>query len=536
MELYNKQELAEQSELLQETERNSLHRITLGQDTLLLLSLHSQPDTPIHLLFEENEPDKVQLFENLKNVANTCLDMGQSEPQEEEIDYQFIIKEEPPLTAVDLSQSTEKERAIFHLQVTAALIQINAWLNGLESRLGAIHYEDLCISQETGNILLQSLVYDPENKVLYYTPPLDQALASESALLCSQLWNRLSNRDPLETVNIDQPPQILSEDGREMLEKLILGESLDPELIYSQLRNEIERLSSVGEKKKSGLKEKLSGNKEKEARPKKRKKNLPPLPVLLAAGVLIAFMLLRMVSCQAKDKPDDSSLPPVETEQSSLPDSAASGDFNDSELSELEERQEEEDAAKEKELEEEREQEEQEAKEKEETEQKEKEEAEKARQEAQEADNEREKERERSYNDRIKGLEEREQELNRREQALKEKQNQLSQAQANAQSQQQQAALNRQNNPAPTAKENPAKKSGIKISSTESFNVTPGTVSLSINGKQKLQPNKTCIWLVDDTSIATVKEGTVVGLKQGTTVIKAQTLQGETYTISVTVK
>ncbi|MFP5528203.1 Ig domain-containing protein [Peptococcus simiae] len=537
MQPYTDQDLEQESiPMLQDKDNAQLYRVTMGQDNLLLLKLTSESDNPIHVILPSDDPGKAQLFENLKDTANTVLDQAQVKQGEEEIDYQFIINEEPPLTAVDLSESKDKERAIFHLQVTAALIQINAWLNGLGSRLGQVSYDDLCLSQETGNILLQSLVYDPEEEALYYNPPLEKEVGSETAYLCGQLWNRLNKKEPTEAPNIDEPPKILSKESQEMLEQLILGEPLNNELIYSQLRNEIQLLSAAPQEKKSGLKKKLAGSKEKEAKPKKRKKNLPPLPLLVAGGLLVSLMLFRLVSCQAQDDPEDSSST-IETSESSQTDSSADLDFENSNLSELEERQEE-DAAREKELEEEREKEEEEAaKEKEEAEQQEKEEAEKRRQEQEEAANAREKERESAYNDRLKSLEERSRELDAREAKLRDMQNQLSKAQANVQAQGQ---ANRQAQPAQstqgTQQPTPAKQSGLKANTSEGFSVSPSTITLAVNGKEKLLPNKTCIWLVEDTSIATVEKGTVIGQAQGKTTIKAQSLKGETYTITVTVK
>ncbi|MFM9414148.1 Ig domain-containing protein [Peptococcus simiae] len=529
MQLYTDQDLEQESiPMLQDKDNAQLYRVTMGQDNFLLLKLTSESDNPIHVILSSGDPDKAQLFQNLRDTANPVLDQAQVKQGEKRIDYQFIIKEEPPLTAVDLSESKDKERAIFHLQVTAALIQINAWLNGLGSRLGKVSYDDLCLSQATGNILLQSLVYDPEEEALYYNPPLEKEVGSETAYLCGQLWNRLNKKEPTEAPNINELPKILSKESQEMLEQLILGEPLNNELIYSQLRNEIQLLSAPPEEKKSGLKKKLAGSKEKEAKPKKRKKNLPPLPLLVAGGLLISLMLFRLVSCQAQDDPEDTSST-METSESSQTDSSADLDFENSSLSELEERQEEEDAAREKELEEERE--------KEAAEQEEKEAAEKARQEQEEAANAKEKERDNAYNDRLKSLEKRSRELDAREAKLRDMQNQLSKAQANVQAQSQ---ANRQAQPAQSTQgaqqPTPAKQSGLKASTSEGFSVSPSTITLAVNGKEKLLPNKTCIWLVEDTSIATVEKGTVIGHAQGKTTIKAQSLKGETYTINVTVK
>ncbi|MFP5522032.1 Ig-like domain-containing protein [Peptococcus simiae] len=537
MQPYTDQDLEQESiPMLQDRDNAQLYRVTMGQDNFLLLKLTSESDNPIHVILSSSDPDKVQLFQNLKDTANPVLDQAQIKQGEKEIDYQFIIKEEPPLTAVDLSESKAKDQAIFHLQVTAALIQINAWLNGLGSRLGKVSYDDLCLSQETGNILLQSLVYDPEEEALYYNPPLEKEIGSETAYLCGQLWNRLNKKEPTEAPNINEPPKILSKESQDMLEQLILGEPLNNELIYSQLRNEIQLLSAAPEEKKSGLKKKLAGSKEKEAKPKKRKKNLPPLPLLVAGGLLISLMLFRLVSCQAQEDPEDTSSS-IETGESSQSDSSADLDFENSSLSELEERQEEEDAAREKELEEEREKEEEAAKEKEEAEQAEKEKAEKARQEQEEAANAKEKERDNAYNEKLESLEKRSRELDAREAKLRDMQNQLSKAQSDLQAQSQtnrqtqvdQAPQGRREAPAP-------KRSGNKVNKDEGFNVTPGAVNLSVNGKEKLFPNKTCIWLVDDPSIATVEQGNIIGHKAGQTTIKAQSLHGETYTITVTVK
>lgn len=421
--------------------------------------------------------------------------------------------------------------------MTAALIQISAWLNGLGSRLGKVSYDDLCLSQETGNILLQSLVYDPEEEALYYNPPLEKKIGSETAYLCGQLWNRLNKKEPTEAPNINEPPKILSKESQEMLEQLILGEPLNNELVYSQLRNEIQLLSAVPEEKKSGLKKKLAGSKEKEAKPKKRKKNLPPLPLLVAGGLLISLMLFRLVSCQTQEDPENTSST-IETSESSQSDSSTDLDFENSSLSELEERQEEEDAAREKELEEEREKEEKEAaREKEEAEQEEKEAAEKARQEQEEAANAKEKERDNAYNEKLEALEKRSRDLDAREAKLRDMQNQLSKAQSDLQSQSQANKQNQTSQPAQAVQQStPAKRSGFKINTDEGFTVSPSTITLNVNGKEKLLPNKTCIWTVGDTHIATVKKGTVIGHAQGKTTIKAQSLQGETYTINVTVK
>lgn len=97
MQPYTDQDLEQESiPILQDKNNAKLYRVTMSQENFLLLKLTSESDNPIHVILSPSEPDKVQLFQNLKDTANPVLDQAQIKQGEKEIDYQFIIKEEPP--------------------------------------------------------------------------------------------------------------------------------------------------------------------------------------------------------------------------------------------------------------------------------------------------------------------------------------------------------------------------------------------------------------------------------------------------------
>lgn len=88
----------------------------------------------------------------------------------------------------------------------------------------------------------------------------------------------------------------------------------------------------------------------------------------------------------------------------------------------------------------------------------------------------------------------------------------------------------------PTPQPQPPKPSKPVIKPDSTFSVAPNNISVSVGQSMLIKPTKTCYFVSDNSRIAVVEGGKVIGLSQGACTITATSTNGETFAIKVTVK
>lgn len=525
--------LGEREELYRAPEQE-LYRIHLGDEVLLEYTLRSTKDSPVIIIDRPSEPSKEQIYENLLSVATESMGITKKKSQSgEEADFVFHLREWPTLAETSLEGAGAREYAIFHLQVTAALIQIASWLTTLGGSLGTIGEKDITLA-DNGALMLRTLIYDKENDTLYYQPTRDKSYKSELSYLVTALWNNLNKEKSHAQPDYGKKPKAISPELVDLLTKTMLGDETDLEVVYSALRNEVKHVSvDIQQNKepenkleaikaKLGLTPKPKEEGEQRDRPKQRKKNLPPLPVIVLVLFLVALLGLRLVSVHnAKVQAEEQAR--IVAQEKAQAEKERRAEEKRQKEEELRQREEEEQAAKE---------------------------AEEAEEEEREEDSETTSEDDSTTSDATTSvssadsgqstqLDERERALSEREQKLKSEQDrfreEVNRYNENIKNQPSGGGTTTVPVQTPAATSQPKQRTGSKADPNESFSVSPSNISLKVGETKELRPNKSCTWSVEDAEVATIKNGVIQAKKKGTTTIIARDQSGATVKITVTV-